>query len=139
MANIRENVKCGKIVSYRFTVCLERDANQKQIRRYYTWAVPQGLSVSKARKAAERAADKWEHEVREEYDKQKTMGLSYVIPVEKRQDSFTTFVNFLVSVVIITDMPCNLPLKSAIMKHKQQSYAEIIGNPIAVGEMRQLP
>lgn len=93
MANIRENVKCGKIVSYRFTVCLERDVNQKQIRRYYTWAVPQGLSVSKARKAAERAADKWEHEVREEYDKQKTMGLSYVIPVEKRQDSFTTFVN----------------------------------------------
>ena len=33
MANIRENEKDGKIVSYRFTVCLERDVNNKQVRR----------------------------------------------------------------------------------------------------------
>lgn len=44
MANIRENLKCGKVVSYRFTVCLERDANHKQIRKYHTWVIPDGLT-----------------------------------------------------------------------------------------------
>ena len=34
MAAIRENRKNGKIISYRFTLCLERDAQGKQIRRY---------------------------------------------------------------------------------------------------------
>ena len=33
MAAIRENRKNGKIISYRFTLCLERDAQGKQIRR----------------------------------------------------------------------------------------------------------
>ena len=32
MANIRENTKNGKVISYRFTVCLDRDAQGKQIR-----------------------------------------------------------------------------------------------------------
>ena len=31
MANIRENTKNGKVVSYRFTVCLERDTQGKQL------------------------------------------------------------------------------------------------------------
>ena len=55
MAAIRENKKNGKIVSYRFTTCLERDARGKQIRRYTTWTPPEGLTPSKAKKAAERA------------------------------------------------------------------------------------
>lgn len=93
MANIRENLKCGKVVSYRFTVCLERDANNKQIRKYHTWVVPQGLTTAKARKAAERAADIWEQEVRQEYEQQKEVGTSYTLPPEKRHDSFTAFVN----------------------------------------------
>lgn len=93
MANIRENLKCGKVVSYRFTVCLERDANNKQIRKYHTWVVPQGVSTAKARKAAERAADIWEQEVRQEYEQQKEVGTSYTLPPEKRHDSFTAFVN----------------------------------------------
>lgn len=35
MANIRENKRDGKLVSYHFTVCLGRDANNRQIRRYF--------------------------------------------------------------------------------------------------------
>lgn len=33
MANIRENKKNGKIISYRFTACLERDAQGTQVRK----------------------------------------------------------------------------------------------------------
>ena len=35
MATIRENRKNGKVVSYRFTACLERDARGKQVRKYH--------------------------------------------------------------------------------------------------------
>jgi len=34
MASIRENRKNGKVVSYRFTACLERNAAGKQVRKY---------------------------------------------------------------------------------------------------------
>ena len=64
MANIRENVKNGKVVSYRFTACMERDVRGKQIRKYTTWTPPTGLTAAKAKKAAERAADTWEDEIR---------------------------------------------------------------------------
>ena len=74
MANIRENKRDGKLISYRFTVCLGRDANNKQIRRYTTWDIPEGLTPAKAKKAAERAADAWEREEREEYQKEKELG-----------------------------------------------------------------
>ncbi len=36
MANIRENKKNGKVISFRFTVCLKRDVRGKQIRKYTT-------------------------------------------------------------------------------------------------------
>lgn len=93
MANIRENFKGGKIVSYRFTACLERDANNKQVRRYSTWTPPVGLTPAKMKKAAERAADAWEQKVRAEYQKEKELGEAYMLPPEKRRDSFKTFVN----------------------------------------------
>lgn len=93
MANIRENKRDGKVVSYRFTVCLGRDANNKQIRRYTTWEVPEGLTAAKAKKAAERAADVWERETRGEYQKEKELGQAYTLPPDKRHDSFTAFVN----------------------------------------------
>lgn len=57
MANFRENKKNGKVISFRFTVCLERDVRGKQIRKYTTWTAPADLTPAKARKAAERAAD----------------------------------------------------------------------------------
>lgn len=96
MANIRANEKNGKVVSYRFIICLERDAQGKQIRRYTTWTPPEGLTPTKAKKAAERAADAWEQEVKAEYQKAKAAaanGQSYTLPPEKRRDDFVSFVN----------------------------------------------
>ncbi len=96
MAAIRENKKNGKVVSYRFTTCLERDAQGKQIRRYTTWTPPEGLTPAKAKKAAERAADAWEQETRKEYQEEKkaaACGMAYHLPPEKRRDDFCAFVN----------------------------------------------
>ena len=96
MANIRERKKNGKVISYRFTTCLERDAQGKQIRRYCTWIPPEGLTPAKARRAAERAADMWEQEIKVEYEKAREAGnvcQSYALPPEKRRDDFVSFVN----------------------------------------------
>lgn len=93
MANIRENKKNGKVISFRFTVCLERDVRGKQIRKYTTWTPPEGMTAAKARKAAERAADAWEEEVKAEYQKQKKLGSAYRLPPDKRRDDFVSFVN----------------------------------------------
>ena len=56
MANIRENKKNGKTVSYRFTACMERDVRGKQVRKYTTWTPPEGLITAKAKKASVSAA-----------------------------------------------------------------------------------
>lgn len=93
MAGIRENKRNGKVVSYRFTACLDRDANGRQVRKYMTWPVPDGLTPSKAKKAAQRAADEWEQQERKEYQKELELGQAYVLPPEKRRDSFSSFVN----------------------------------------------
>ena len=93
MANIRENTKSGKVISYRFTACMERDVRGKQVRKYTTWTPPEGLTPAKAKKAAERAADAWEQEVRAEYQKEKELGDAYRLPPEKRHDDFAAFVN----------------------------------------------
>lgn len=69
MASIKENKKGSKILSYQFTVCLGRDIQGKQIRRYSTWTPPEGLTPARAKKAAERAADAWEEIMRAEYEK----------------------------------------------------------------------
>lgn len=83
MANIRENKKNGKVISFRFTVCLERDVRGKQIRKYTTWTAPADLTPAKARKAAERAADAWDEEVKAEYQKQKELGSAYRLPSDR--------------------------------------------------------
>ena len=64
MANIRAVEKNGKIFLYRFTACLGKDENGRQIRRYRTWQVPQGLSPVRAERAAQRAADEWEENLK---------------------------------------------------------------------------
>ena len=91
MASIMENKKNGKTVSYRFTACLERDAQGKQVRQYKTWTPTAGLTPSKAKKAAERAVRKWEQEIRSEFAAKKD-GRPLEIPLEKRRDSFSEFV-----------------------------------------------
>ena len=55
-----------------------------------------GLTPAKARKTAERAADAWEQDIRQEYEKQCALialGKIYQIPAEKRRDDFCAFVN----------------------------------------------
>ena len=96
MASIRENKREGKVISYRFTVCLARDITGKQVRQSITWTPPEGMAPTKARKAAERAADAWEQEVKTEYEKQQQAiaeGRAYMLPPEKRHDDFVSFVN----------------------------------------------
>ncbi len=96
MAAITENKKNGKTVSYRFVVSLGRDEQNKQIRRIRTWYPPADATPAKARKAAERAADEWEYEVRTEFKKEQDAiksGHAYHLPPDKRNDNFTAFIN----------------------------------------------
>ena len=95
MAAIRENKKNGKTVSYSFTICLERDAQGKQVRKYTTWTPPEGLTPAKAKRAAEKAAEQWEQETRDEYQKEQAaiaQGQAYQLPPEKRKDDFVGFI-----------------------------------------------
>ena len=73
MTTIRENRKNGKVVSYRFTACLERDARGKQVRTYTTWIPPADLTPAKAKRAAERAAMEWEDEIRAAHQERNTL------------------------------------------------------------------
>ena len=41
MAYIKEKKRNGKVISYVFTTCLERDAQGKQVRKYLTWKPPE--------------------------------------------------------------------------------------------------
>lgn len=66
MATIKEKRVNGKIFSYKFTCYLGRDAQGKQIRRCTTWQAPEGMTPSKAKKAAEREAAAWEADLRRE-------------------------------------------------------------------------
>ena len=96
MASISEKKKNGKVIAYRFVVCLGRDEQKKQIRRVNIWTPPSGLTPAKAKKAAERAADAWEQEIRAEYQKEQEAmanGQAYALPPEKRKDDFAAFVN----------------------------------------------
>ena len=68
MATITHQKRKGALVSYKFRVCVGRDAANKQIFRCTTWPVPQGLSPAKAAKAAKRAAEAWERETRAAYE-----------------------------------------------------------------------
>ncbi len=68
MASITSNIKDGKLVSFRFRYCLNREENGKQVFRTTTWKIPDGLTPSKAERAAKTAAAEWEKLVRAEYE-----------------------------------------------------------------------
>jgi integrase len=69
MASIREKKRNDKTIAYQFTCCLGRDARGTQIRRYTTWIPTEGMTPSRARKAAERAAEAWEQQMKAEFRK----------------------------------------------------------------------
>ena len=71
---------------------MERDVRGKQVRKCTTWTPPEGLTPAKAKKAAERAADAWEQEIKAENQKEKELGNAYRLPLEKRHDDFAAFV-----------------------------------------------
>lgn len=68
MATIIKKVSsCGEI-SYKFRAYLGKDCSGKQITRYMTWKKPDNLTASKAEKAAKKAANEWEKQVKAEYE-----------------------------------------------------------------------
>jgi len=96
MATISENKKNGKTVSYRFIVCLGRDPQGKQIRRFRTWTPPQDTPPSKARKSAERLAAAWEKELRSAYQEEQhhpTPKCPHIISPDERRDDFVSFIH----------------------------------------------
>jgi len=69
MATIIEKRKDGKLVSYKFRSYLGKQNDGRQIAKYCTWQIPEGLSPTRARKAAEEDAAEWEKEVRFVYER----------------------------------------------------------------------
>ena len=90
MANIRENKKNGKVISYVFTVFLGRDCDGKQVREYKTWKVPDGVPPSRAKKMAEREAEKWEKTLKKELPL-----LPSQEPPNKMEEATTNFNTFI--------------------------------------------
>ena len=67
MASITQNKKDGKVISYKFKVCVGRDEFGKQVWRCTTWKASDSMIPSRAEKAAQKAAAEWERKVKEEY------------------------------------------------------------------------
>ena len=67
MAAIQEKIKDGKLISCKFKACLGRCENGKQIFRCMTWYPPDNLTLAKARKSTQMAADTWESEIKRIY------------------------------------------------------------------------
>ncbi len=77
MATISENLKEGRIVSFRIRVFFGRDENNKQLVSYTTWHIPEGMTIAKARKAVKKFAVEWE--------KNKENNTETIKPREKRR------------------------------------------------------
>ena len=67
MAMVKENLKGGKVVSYKFTVFLGRDENGRKLSKCMTWYPPADLSATKIPKVAQLEADIWEREAKETF------------------------------------------------------------------------
>ena len=67
MATIIANERDGKIVSFKFKICLGRDENKKQIFRCLTWYPNKKMTKNQMRKEASIAASLWEKEQREHF------------------------------------------------------------------------
>lgn len=68
MATIVKKTNSYGEISYKFRAYLGKDSSGKQITRYTTWIIPDNLSPSKAEKAARKAADEWEKQIKAEYE-----------------------------------------------------------------------
>ncbi|MCC8122829.1 MAG: site-specific integrase [Oscillospiraceae bacterium] len=88
MASISENVKDGKVVSYKFKACLGREKNSKQIFKCITWYPPENLTLAKIPKAAKVEADIWEREARQAFIQEQKMA-----EYQRTHYTFSGFVN----------------------------------------------
>ena len=99
MASIIPKVKSGRIVSYKFKTCVGRNEQGKQVFRCMTWIPPEGISIFKADKAAQKAALEWEDTVKAEYEgrvstRVTVLSSSPPTPLpDQRQDDFNSFVS----------------------------------------------
>lgn len=98
MANIREIIKDKKVIGYKFTACLGRDNNGKQIRHYHTWKPAEAMTPTKMKKAAERAAAAWEESLKNEPQ----------IPTEETITDFCSFINDIWLPIRSTGKPCTV-------------------------------
>ena len=104
MATIIENKKNGKVVSYKFRAYLGKQQDGKQVAKYHTWQVPDGLTPAKARKAAEKAAAEWEKEARFEYERDvKEPERAAIREIENQRTDFVGFVDGLFFPVCLYD------------------------------------
>ena len=104
MATIIENKKDGKVVSYKFRAYLGKQQDGKQVTKYHTWQVPDGLTPAKARKAAEKAAAEWEKEARFEYERDvKEPERAAIREIENQRTDFVGFVDGLFFPVCLYD------------------------------------
>lgn len=104
MATIIENKKDGKVVSYKFRAYLGKQQGGKQVAKYHTWQVPNGLTPAKARKAAEKAAAEWEKEARFEYERDvKEPERAAIREIENQRTDFVGFVDGLFFPVCLYD------------------------------------
>lgn len=67
MSSIYPNRKNGKIISFKFKVCIGIDENNKQIFKCKTWTPEKSMSESKLKDLAKKEATLWEHQVMENY------------------------------------------------------------------------
>ena len=68
MATIKPKFdKRGNIISYKITLCVGRDNQDKQIWRTCTLPRPEGLTPAKERKEIERQADAWAQKQQAEF------------------------------------------------------------------------
>jgi integrase len=99
MPTISENIKNGKIVSFKIRAFFGRDENNKQIVSYTTWHIPEGMTIAKAHKAVKKFAGEWEKAQKEEYQKKKES--------EEAEGIHTPFSSFVKETWIPLEVECS--------------------------------
>ena len=111
MAMVKENVKGGKVVSYKFTAFLGRDENGNKKSKCMIWCPPTDLTLVKIKKMAQLEAEIWKRKVKEEYlQEQKSP--------KEQQYNFDDFVNdvWLPSILDGTRKPKTIVYYSGMLK-----------------------
>ena len=114
MATVKENRVNGKIFSYYFTCVVGRDSQGKQIRRYKTWKVPDGMTPSRAKKLAQREAKAWKAELRAELEAETTPTVQV-----QENEKIITLINFADYVKVVWLPNC---IENGEYKPKTVSY-----------------